>query len=686
MIYLFDQFSIDTGQYQLSRDGKPVPVEPLVFDLMIYLIENCERVVGRDELLENLWQGKVVTDSALAARLKDVRKALGDSGDRQKIIKTVHGRGYQFIANVSALENIESQADNGIVNSKQPGVVLRGEVCAFEVLMGDDDSTIGVDLQRTRAKVVAAVESAGGEVADTPGDTVIAHFADATKAFDTAVMTRNTLAKSQHGPGALNQIQYRFGIDTGSVEITKDGPAGPAVEATAGLANCACTQGVAFSNAVRILLSASGKQSFSELQSGAYVVASENSETSVGPAEIAAFTLPLPKKPSLVILPFTCIDNDPETQALANGLRVDMQSMLLQLTSLFVISYGTANKFAGKAGVEAGPRLGVRHTLEGSVQCSGDRVRINMQLTDTVNGQVTWSKRYDRILEDTFTLQDEIAENIVTNLDVKLISGEQGRLWRKCLTNPRARDLHYRGLWEINQGTCESLAAARAHFKRVAELVPDSTFGPTYVALCLWFETVWGLSDDPVRTRSEAGEWAERAVEKEDADGQAHTVLGNVRLLQGRYDEALAVATESIFIRPGCTMANGFLANVLLHCGAYADAITHARRAIRFAPVYSPWFVEILANSYRENGQLDLAVAATREVLRVAPQTVNSRIALVAAQKRLGWDADAKRVANEIRELDASFSVSRFAAAQPFREESVRRRLARDLCAAGLPD
>ena len=100
MNYLFGQFSVDTRQYQLSFDDEPVPVEPLVFDLLVYLIENRNRVVGRDELLDNLWRGKVVTDAALAARLKDARKALGDSGKRQEFIKTVHGRGYQFIGRV----------------------------------------------------------------------------------------------------------------------------------------------------------------------------------------------------------------------------------------------------------------------------------------------------------------------------------------------------------------------------------------------------------------------------------------------------------------------------------------------------------------------------------------------------------------------------------------------------------
>lgn len=97
VIYRFDQFTIDTGQFQLSRDDASVRLEPLAFDLLVYLIEHRDRVVGRDELLDKLWPGKVVTDAALAARLRDLRKALGDSGRRQAIIKTVHGRGYRFI-------------------------------------------------------------------------------------------------------------------------------------------------------------------------------------------------------------------------------------------------------------------------------------------------------------------------------------------------------------------------------------------------------------------------------------------------------------------------------------------------------------------------------------------------------------------------------------------------------------
>jgi TolB-like protein/Tfp pilus assembly protein PilF len=98
MIYCFNQYELDTEQFQLSLSGDAVPVEPLAFNLLVYLIENRDRVVSREELLDNLWKGKVVTDAALGARLKDARKAVGDSGSKQAVIKTLHGRGYQFVA------------------------------------------------------------------------------------------------------------------------------------------------------------------------------------------------------------------------------------------------------------------------------------------------------------------------------------------------------------------------------------------------------------------------------------------------------------------------------------------------------------------------------------------------------------------------------------------------------------
>jgi tetratricopeptide (TPR) repeat protein len=230
------------------------------------------------------------------------------------------------------------------------------------------------------------------------------------------------------------------------------------------------------------------------------------------------------------------------------------------------------------------------------------------------------------------------------------------------------------------------MAAARTSFERVAELTPESSMGPSWMAMCLWFEVARGWTSDPEQTRATAGEWAERAVVLADADGQAHTVLGNVRLLQRRFDDALAIARQAAVIRPNCTNANGFLANVLVHCGEPGAALTHVKRAIRFSPVYPPWFLEILATSYREGGQVDFAVAAAHEGLRIVPQSINCRLILASALVRGGWSADARRVAGEVAGLAPDFSLVRHAAQEPYLDQAVLDRVIGELRSAGLPD
>ncbi len=128
MIFQFNQINIDTALYRLCLAGKPIPVEPQVFDLLVYLIENRGRVVTRGELLDKIWEDKIVTDAALGASLKEVRKVVQDSGTKQEVIKTVHGRGYQFIARVT-----ESTIDKSTVltNELAPRKPLLNSIIAF---------------------------------------------------------------------------------------------------------------------------------------------------------------------------------------------------------------------------------------------------------------------------------------------------------------------------------------------------------------------------------------------------------------------------------------------------------------------------------------------------------------------------------------------------------------------------
>lgn len=110
MRFRFAACELDTGAYRLEVDGRPEPVEPQVFDLLVYLIEHRDRVVPKEELLDNIWGDRFVSESALTSRLKTARRAVGDDGRSQRVIRTVHGRGYQFVAPVELQDDAGSPA------------------------------------------------------------------------------------------------------------------------------------------------------------------------------------------------------------------------------------------------------------------------------------------------------------------------------------------------------------------------------------------------------------------------------------------------------------------------------------------------------------------------------------------------------------------------------------------------
>jgi len=106
VIYRFDSFELDTGRYELRRDGKPEAVEPQVFSVLTMLIENRDRMVPREEMIETIWSGRAVSDSVLSSRIKSARQALDDDGNAQRLIKTVHGQGFRFLGRIEAVEAV----------------------------------------------------------------------------------------------------------------------------------------------------------------------------------------------------------------------------------------------------------------------------------------------------------------------------------------------------------------------------------------------------------------------------------------------------------------------------------------------------------------------------------------------------------------------------------------------------
>ena len=102
MRYRFDQFELDTGRYELRVDGVAQRVEPLVFDLIAFLAANPGRIIGRDEIVDQVWKGRAVSDATISSGIKSARRALGDGGDAPGYIRTVRGRGFEFTGAVTA--------------------------------------------------------------------------------------------------------------------------------------------------------------------------------------------------------------------------------------------------------------------------------------------------------------------------------------------------------------------------------------------------------------------------------------------------------------------------------------------------------------------------------------------------------------------------------------------------------
>jgi TolB-like protein len=387
-----------------------------------------------------------------------------------------------------------------------------------------------------------------------------------------------------------------------------------------------------------------------------------------------------------VLLPFRNLSGDEQQDFLAEGLRIDIQNALTKVSGLFLIAAGSANALRGATPEQASAGLGVQYALQGSVRMAGNRVRVTAELTDTLADQVLWAEQFDRTLDDTFELQDEITAKILTAMNVKLVAGEQAKVWHKTLKDLKALELFYKGVHAFFQMDRDEMVSARQCFETVAKMHPEVATGATWVALSHWFDIQRGWSQSPETSRNLACQWAEKAAAMEDADGQAQTVLSHVHLMNRNYDAALVAGREAIATRPACANANGFYANVLHYCDEQDEAIRHIKLAMRYHPLNPPFFKNVLAAAYRGKNELESAISAAKQTIGLAPADVMSRLILTSAFVRSNKQGLAEEIAAEIKHLDPSFSVARFADAQCYRNAQFLEQFAAELRSAGLPD
>lgn len=589
---------------------------------------------------------------------------------------------------------------SGTESRQRLAAILAADAVGYSSLMAVDERTTLTALDAARAVFRARVESNQGRISDTPGDFVLAVFEIATGAVSAALAIQQELDAVLTGPEDA-RMRFRIGVHLGEIIEKPDGTVyGDGVNIAARLQALAEPGGIAVSDAVKGAVGRrvaatfvdQGEQTVKNIPNAVrwYRVIPVQSEGRAAvlraKTAVARTADELTALPSIAIIPFRTATADVEQVCLADGLRTDIQWALVKIAGLVSIGTPTTNTYRNKEVTpqQAAAQMGVRYLLEGFVQKSGDRARITASLIEGSSGQVIWTEHYDRVLNDSLEVQDEITERLVTALDVKLLSGDQARVWRKAIRHPRAREYFYRGIHEFMKGQKEANAAALEAFEQVARLAPESSIGPAAVAFAHWWDAFRGWTASPARSFELAVQWAERAMPMEDADGQAHTVMAHIHLLRREHDKALEVAEDAVALRPGCSNANAHLGNIQYYCGRPADAADRMRQAMRLTPVHPPWFKVVLAAACKEIGQWDEATAAAKEAVRMRADDIDARLVLIEVCQATANEGSACEFAREVSTLRPDFSLSRWAETQPYKDPAVLERITANLRSAGL--
>ena len=391
-------------------------------------------------------------------------------------------------------------------------------------------------------------------------------------------------------------------------------------------------------------------------------------------------------KPTLAVLAFDNLSGDPQQEYFCDGIAEDIITDLSKISGLAVVGRQSSFAYKGRQTDlrRIGRELGVRYVLEGSIRKSGEHVRVSAQLIEAQAGTHLWANRYDYDAGDAFRMGDEIAEYIVTALDVKLAHGEDAKVWRKAVKSPAAREAFFRGQQAYYQPSPANTRLAREYFIEAMRLEPDSAQAHASAASTHAQEVMFGWSRDVRASLAQAERLALRALELDAANAGGHYVKGIVALFNGLHGEALEEGRQALSIRPMCSGPRAGLAYMELYSGKPGPAIKHAQEAITLNPVFPGWYLYVTAAAEFFGGQAEKALATLDRVLQASPDLVLAKVLRVAALQSLGRSDAARAASQAILSGEPELSSERLASTQPFQDPSSRDRYVALLREAGL--
>jgi TolB-like protein/Flp pilus assembly protein TadD len=438
-------------------------------------------------------------------------------------------------------------------------------------------------------------------------------------------------------------------------------------------------------------------------------------EARMEPASEERMAFPLPDKPSIVVLPFTSMSDDPGQEYFVDGMTEDLTTDLAKLPGMFVISRNSAFTYKGRS-VEirqVAEELGVRYVLKGSARRVGDRVRINAQLIEATTGGHLWAERYDGSVGDVFALQDKVMARIVEALALELLPGDIQRMSRAGTDNAAAHDAYLLGLSAYYRRTPEENAKAAAYFAEAIQL--DSNYSAAHTALAkVYVRAVIGehayaekLGIFWADGYTRAWRLLEQGMARPNAD--FHVLRSWLALRKRQYDQAIAQARQALELNPNDADALEALAEALIYAGQAKAGIKFANRAMRQNPSLLGRPIYLVGLAEFAQGNPEKAVENLELAIREAPSRKADFAGILAAalgelgraeqaeaafrsfsqgilnRPSMAWSVKPEAFANPRfhtwRRLDLAWSVYSY----PFADRGVLERLAAGFEAAGAP-
>jgi adenylate cyclase len=401
--------------------------------------------------------------------------------------------------------------------------------------------------------------------------------------------------------------------------------------------------------------------------------------------------LPLPDKPSIAVLPFDNMSDDPGQEYFADGIADDVITALSRFRSLFVIARNSSFTYKGGAVdiTQVAAELGVRYVVEGSVRKAGNRVRITAQLIDAASGNHLWADRFDGSLDDVFDLQDRITEQIVVAVEPEIQVRERERARRKSPESLGAWELLQRGLSHFYRVNKTDRTEAIRLFREAVALDPEFAAAHAHIADALTRSGTIADAEDRAKALASARTAAERAVSLDPNEPVARYVLGRLHIHAGEIEMAIGEMQTAIAINPN--FARGHYGVGFAHyygAGQAEQSLPYFDTALRLSP-RDPlrWLTLMMKGAaLRELGRHDEAIAHCRQACQFPDSGFLPHLHLAAALAEAGKTSEAQAAVEKSMQFEPELSISFIRSRFPGVHETASKDLLGSLRKAGLPE